>query len=266
MENWMEQMHGELDGLHLDGEAKRQILQKIKADKGRYHRHLHSVAALAAVILLLIGLSHLSFDDRTNVPKQFSRPEITDRVEQAAYHAVVYRCQVDENGAIWLEYDVNRKKQQVAASGDAGAMTAYGTQETDAVMATTSSTDSGYRWEPFNEETYQGKLNLSKIEKADNRYYAQQVVYISSFSLVDGDRVLGTWRHSGHSLLENGKVISFYKATEEACVAVRQWIDTGATILHLRIEDVHSPSTLYTDLAGTVEASGGVILTDIQIK
>lgn len=259
-----EKLDEELKHLHLDSNAKRQILQKMKAPKRLPEKYLGAAAAvLAAAALLLVGLSHISHEDLTDVPRHFSRPEITDRVEQAAYHAAVYSCKVGENGSIWLEYDINRTKEKVAASGDAGAMTAYGIQETDAVMHTTSDTDSKYRWEPFNGEAYPG---AQEMKKTANRFYAEPVAYITGFSVVEGDRVLGTWQHDSHSLLENGKVISGYKAGETACAALAEWMAQGETVLHLRVEDVNGASTLYTDLSGTAEAADGVICTDIQIK
>lgn len=263
-----EELDKELKSLQLDGNAKRQILQKMKSSEGVSRRFIGWVAAvLSMAVMMMYGISRLSHEDLTDAPKMLAQPQITERIHvepENVYHAVVYSCTVEENGTIWLKYDVNREKQKSASVNEDGTPLAYGIDEMDAAELLEAKYDGKWQWVPFNREVqYYAATNIKKSEEKN----MGKVVYISSFSLVDAeDKLLAAWRNDGHSLFGNGMVLSSFITDDAGAGIIEEYIAAGKKNLRLVMENVYPGSTLYTAASGTVAEENGVIQVNISIE
>lgn len=257
----------ELEKLRLDGNAKRQILQKMKhrpAVQPRYGKWAATV--LSAVALLLYGVTHLSHEDLTDAPRMLAQPEITQKVqvdEREAYHAVVYSCTLHENGTLWLRYDVNRDAEKSAPVQADSMSMAFGYSETDASVLQREQQEIIRQWVPFNGKRRSG-LDAEKVKNVEN---TAEAVYIRGFSMLDeADKVLAVWLNDGHSLFENGVVLSSFTSDEAGAQMIRDRIATGETRVRLQFEEVCAGSTIYTQEAGTAEETDGIIRTEIYVE
>ena len=263
-----EALDKELKDLQLDGNVKRQILQKIRKNKKTNGGNVRWImTACCAAVMVLYGITHVPHEDLTNAPKVFAQPEITEEVQpnmDGGYRVAIYSCDAAEGGKIFLKYDVNRKKSEITSMQDNGLPVAYGIDEVDAAWLLERGYSGKWQWVPLNSDR-RDALGRNKVEKKQDD--AGRVVYISKFSLWDEEnRLLGEWRGDGHSLFANGIVLSSYVPVGEGGEALLRYMEKGMRNIRLRMENIPRNSTVYTEASGTVKEMIGIIEVDLLLE
>lgn len=259
-----EELEKELQNLHLPDRVKQKLSQKMKKPY-RQHRGAWMALPAAAVfaVLLVYGWLGQSVRDQTDAPVPMSSvpiDHVVARVNVRNLDAILYSARADENGGIWLEYAVNTVAdvKVVVRNEESNTAAAYGIGENDLNQSRNAQADT-YTWTSFNDYTEKGPLP-PVMAKSNGVVY--EVFYITGFALKDAaGETVGTWRHSGHSLMQSGMILSSYEPADGRARDVLLQSDAGDT-LTIAFDGVPAGSSVYTSASGQVwEENGSLTVT-----